>query len=327
MSHAQLERMLRPQIDIHRFYIYPSLVVQVVPRDVGSCEDQQGAHQPSAWSARGDDPRRSSASLGSASHSEGDNSEAETQGGRLVLSDEVEHALAHRLPIIALESTIISHGMPQPTNLDTALSVENIIRTAGVTPATIALLDGNVHVGLSQAQLERLADLTVKGTVKVSRRDMAPVLAQRLTGGTTVAGTMVVAHSVGIGMFVTGGIGGVHRGAEKSLDVSADLTELGRTPVAVVCAGAKSILDIPKTLEYLETQGVCVATYALTPDFPAFYSPKSGLKSPWHVQDATSAAALIRESRAAALTFKAHERRYIADTADASEHAAGRADT
>ncbi|KAI9632359.1 Indigoidine synthase A like protein-domain-containing protein [Dioszegia hungarica] len=219
-------------------------------------------------------------------------------GGRLVLSEEVEHALQHGNPVVALESTIITHGMPHPTNLSTAQSLESILRSRGVTPATIALHSGKVHVGVSQAQLEELADTSagLVKKVKVSRRDIAPTLAKGLIGGTTVAGTMYVARTVGIGMFVTGGIGGVHRGAEKSMDVSADLIELGRTPMAVICAGAKSILDIPRTLEVLETQGVCVATYGDKPDFPAFYTPSSGQTSPWAVKNASEAASLIHAS-------------------------------
>ncbi|RXK41433.1 hypothetical protein M231_01339 [Tremella mesenterica] len=215
------------------------------------------------------------------------------QNGRLVLSEEVQHALSTHSPIVALESTIITHGMPHPTNLSTALSVESILRSEGVTPATIAILQGVVHVGLTSSQLEQLSDPELTGTVKVSRRDLGAVISMGLTGGTTVAGTMFIARSLGIGLFVTGGIGGVHRGAEKSMDISADLMELGRTPVAVVCAGAKSILDIPKTLEVLETQGVCVASYGDKNDFPAFYSPTSGYKSPWQISDPTSAASLI----------------------------------
>lgn len=184
--------------------------------------------------------------------------------------------------------------MPPPANFDTAVSLESILREKGVTPATIALLDGKIHVGLSTAQLTRLADTaSLRETrVKVSRRDIGPALAGKLVGGTTVASTMYIGQSVGIPLFVTGGIGGVHRGAETSMDVSADLIELGRTVsenapnglpadaqgMGVVCAGAKSILDIPRTLEVLETQGVCVATYGDSPDFPAFYTPSSGQK-------------------------------------------------
>ncbi|KIR31262.1 indigoidine synthase A family protein [Cryptococcus deuterogattii MMRL2647] len=220
-------------------------------------------------------------------------------GNRLVFSEEVEAALHARAPIVALESTIITHGMPHPVNLETAQSAESIIRASSAVPATIAIIDGKIHVGLSSRQLEEIADVKSglgKGSVKVSRRDLAPTLALKRTGGTTVAGTMYVASSVGIHVFVTGGIGGVHRGAENSMDISADLIELGRTPMAVVCAGAKSILDIPRTLEVLETQGVCVATYGGDSEFPAFYHPSSGCESPWSVPDIKSAASLVHAS-------------------------------
>ncbi|WVQ83589.1 hypothetical protein IAT38_005730 [Cryptococcus sp. DSM 104549] len=219
-------------------------------------------------------------------------------GNRLVISEEVESALASSSPLIALESAIITHGMPHPTNLTTAQSLESIIRGSSVTPATVALLRGKIHVGLTAKELEELADPSsemAKGAVKVSRRDLGAALALGKTGGTTVAGTMFVASSVGVKVFVTGGIGGVHRGAESSMDISADLIELGRTPMAVICAGAKSILDIPRTLEVLETQGVCVATYG-GQDFPAFYHPSSGCQSPWSVPDADVAANLIHNS-------------------------------
>ncbi|KAK4689205.1 pseudouridylate synthase / pseudouridine kinase, partial [Tremellales sp. Uapishka_1] len=187
--------------------------------------------------------------------------------------------------------------MPFPTNLNTALSLESILRSQGCVPATVALMGGRVHVGLSRGQLDELGDpKNGKDSVKVSRRDLGPALAAKKNGGTTVAGTMVIAQSVGIRTFVTGGIGGVHRGAESSMDVSADLIELGRTPMAVICAGAKSILDIPRTLEVLETQGVCVATYGERSDFPAFYTPSSGQMSPWRVGDAQEAAELIYSS-------------------------------
>lgn len=176
---------------------------------------------------------------------------------------------------MALESTIISHGMPYPQNVSTAREVEDLIRAQGVTPATIGILEGEVLIGMSADQLERFGKLG-QSCHKVSRRDLAAVIGARQNGATTVSATMLLSHAVGIQVFVTGGIGGVHRGAEESWDVSADLTELGRTPVCVVCAGAKSILDLPKTLEYLETQGVCVAGYQ-TDDFPAFFTPHSGL--------------------------------------------------
>ncbi|WRT65479.1 uncharacterized protein IL334_002422 [Kwoniella shivajii] len=217
-------------------------------------------------------------------------------GNRMVISEEVHHALSTSQPVIALESAIITHGMPHPTNLNTASSLETIIRSKGVAPATIALINGKIHVGLTESDLIQLSDpdsMISKGAVKISRRDLGPSIAMKKTGGTTVAGTMYIAESLGIKVFVTGGIGGVHRGAENSMDISADLLELGRTPMAVFCAGAKSILDIPRTLEVLETQGVCVASYGDNQDFPAFYTPSSGCQSPWRVGDADAAARLI----------------------------------
>ncbi|KAK6907109.1 hypothetical protein I203_101098 [Kwoniella mangroviensis CBS 8507] len=217
-------------------------------------------------------------------------------GDRLQISEEVHDALSTSKPIVALESAIITHGMPHPTNLSTASSLESIIRSKGVVPATIALINGKIHVGLTESELIQLSDpqsKISKGAVKVSRRDLGPVISLKKTGGTTVAGTMYIAESLGIKIFVTGGIGGVHRGAESSMDISADLLELGRTPMAVFCAGAKSILDIPRTLEVLETQGVCVASYGDKQDFPAFYTPSSGCQSPWRVGDADAAARLI----------------------------------
>ncbi|CAE8687050.1 unnamed protein product, partial [Polarella glacialis] len=168
----------------------------------------------------------------------------------------VQQALREGRPVVALESTIISHGMPFPQNLQTAKEVEDVLRSRGVTPATIGILGGCVHIGLAADKLEALARLGL-ACKKVSRRDLAAVVAAKQDGATTVSATMLLAHKAGIPIFVTGGIGGVHRGAAESWDVSADLTELGRTPVCVVCAGAKSILDLPKTLEFLETQGVC----------------------------------------------------------------------
>lgn len=194
-------------------------------------------------------------------------------------------------PVIALESTIISHGMPYPQNVDTAREVEGVLRARGVVPATIGILDGEVLIGMSPDQLERFAKLGQQ-CKKVSRRDIAAVVAARQNGATTVSATMLLAHAAGIRVFVTGGIGGVHRGAEATWDVSADLTELGRTPVCVVCAGAKSILDLPKTLEYLETQGVCVAGYC-TDDFPAFFTPRSGLPVSCRVDGPEAAASLL----------------------------------
>ncbi|KAJ2879530.1 hypothetical protein H4R27_005252 [Coemansia aciculifera] len=211
----------------------------------------------------------------------------------LRLSPVVRDALANGAPVVALESTIISHGMPYPQNVETARQVEQIVKENGATPATIALIDGKIHVGLGDAELEQLGK-SGKSAIKTSRRDMAAVLSQRLLGATTVSGTMVAAHMAGIQVFATGGIGGVHRGAELTMDVSADLTELGRTPVAVVCAGAKSILDLPKTLEFLETQGVPVVAYGESRQFPAFFSPDSGMLAPWTMQTPEQVARFIK---------------------------------
>ena len=189
------------------------------------------------------------------------------------ISKEVQQALKTRLPVVALESTIISHGMPYPQNLETAHAVENIICEEGAVPATIAIMNGRIKIGLSQQELEEFAKHPTQ--LKVSRRDLPLVLSQKQSGGTTVAATMICAKLAGISVFVTGGIGGVHRENEKTMDISADLMELAQTNVAVVCAGIKSILDIPRTLEYLETQGVPVIGYK-TDEFPAFYTPASG---------------------------------------------------
>ncbi|MCV9996878.1 pseudouridine-5'-phosphate glycosidase [Pararhizobium sp. YC-54] len=192
-------------------------------------------------------------------------------------SSEVAAAKARGAAIVALESTIITHGMPFPGNLNMARSVEAIIREEGAVPATIAVIDGTLHIGLEDAQLEALAQ--TEGAMKLSRADLAFAIAERRTGATTVAATMIAAARAGIRVFATGGIGGVHRKAEESFDISADLDELARTGVIVVCAGAKAILDIPKTLEVLETRGVPVVTYD-SEIFPAFWSRDSGLKSP-----------------------------------------------
>ena len=191
----------------------------------------------------------------------------------LLFSTEVLAARAAGLPIVALESTIISHGMPYPQNVDMARGVEQIIRDAGAVPATIAIIDGKVCIGLSPEQLELLG--TAPDAMKVSRRDLPYALAQEKLGATTVAATMICAQLAGIHVFVTGGIGGVHRGAETSFDISADLQELARTSVAVVCAGVKSILDIGLTLEYLETHGVPVVSVGQR-GFPAFFTRESG---------------------------------------------------
>ena len=189
------------------------------------------------------------------------------------ISEEIQNSIKGNGPVVALESTIISHGMPFPQNLETALEVERIIRKEGAIPATIAVVEGRIKIGLSNLELEHFAQGTK--TVKVSSRDLPLVLLQKQNGGTTVAATMICARMAGISIFVTGGIGGVHRGSEKTMDISGDLMELARTNVAVVCAGIKSILDIPRTLEYLETQGVPVIGYR-TDEFPAFYTTTSG---------------------------------------------------
>lgn len=192
----------------------------------------------------------------------------------LKISATVADALATNRPVVALESTIVTHGMPYPQNLDMASRVEAIVREGGAVPATIAIMDGQLRVGLEAADLERLAR-TGMAAAKASRRDVAALLSAGGVAGTTVATTMQAADMAGIRVFATGGIGGVHRGAESSFDISADLEELSRTPVAVVCAGAKAILDIPKTLEVLETKGVPVIGYG-TDDFPAFWTRSSG---------------------------------------------------
>ncbi|MEO0936697.1 MAG: pseudouridine-5'-phosphate glycosidase [Pseudomonadota bacterium] len=185
-------------------------------------------------------------------------------------------------PIVALESTIITHGMPWPQNLEVARQLEADVRRAGATPATIAVLDGTLHIGLSDAQLETLAQRP--DAAKLSRADLAVCLARKGTGATTVAATMIAARAAGIGVFATGGIGGVHKGAETTFDISADLTELARTPVTVVAAGPKAILDIPKTLEVLETQGVPVIAYGQDA-LPAFWSRSAGLNAPLRLDD------------------------------------------
>ena len=200
---------------------------------------------------------------------------------------------------MALESTIISHGMPYPDNVDTALRVEAAVREAGAIPATVAILGGKLRAGLGRAEIERLGKAGT-AVLKVSRRDLPSAVARGLDGATTVAATMIVASMAGIRIFATGGIGGVHRGAERSWDVSADLEELARTPVAVVCAGAKAILDLPKTLEYLETKGVPVIGYR-TDEFPAFYTSRSGLRLEERADDPAEVARLLAASWALGL--------------------------
>ncbi|KAI9589368.1 pseudouridine-metabolizing bifunctional protein C1861.05 [Glossina fuscipes] len=205
----------------------------------------------------------------------------------------IQNAINTRKPIVALESTIITHGMPFPHNVNTALEVENLVTSTGAVPATIAIVDGRVKVGLSENDLIKLAKAS-DTIVKCSRRDMAYAVAKKQTGGTTVAATIRAACMIGIKIFATGGIGGVHRNGHITMDVSADLVELGRTPIAVISSGIKSILDIPRTLEYLETQGVCVTTYGNAEQhFPDFYTRDSGIKVPYNLSDPQEAAFLI----------------------------------
>ncbi|CAI8914680.1 pseudouridine-5'-phosphate glycosidase [Brevibacillus sp. IT-7CA2] len=208
----------------------------------------------------------------------------------LSFSDEVRHALDHQLPIVALETTIISHGMPYPQNVEMANDVEQMIRNHGAVPATIGFMDGQIKIGLSASELEEFA--TNKNVAKVSRRDIPYILASKKIGAATVSGTMIGAELAGIRMFATGGIGGVHREGEVTWDVSADLTELAETNVAVVCAGCKSILDIGRTLEYLETLGVPVVGHQTT-EFPAFYSRQSGFDVSVSMDTPEEAAAML----------------------------------
>lgn len=207
------------------------------------------------------------------------------------LSDEVQTAIKEQHPVVALESTVIAHGLPYPANIEIATAMEDTIRTHGATPATIGIFDGNIVVGLNADEIMRLG--TEKHVQKVSRRDLAITLATKQIGATTVAGTMLCASMVGIHFFATGGIGGVHRGAEASMDISADLTELSRTPVLVTCAGAKSILDLDLTLEYLETQGVPVIGWQ-TDELPAFLVRSSGRHLPYRADNAESIAQVAR---------------------------------
>ena len=208
----------------------------------------------------------------------------------LHIHTDVLKALATQQPVVALESTIISHGMPWPQNVETALAVEQVVRDQGAVPATIAILNGKCHVGLSAEQLSLFGQ--ARDIWKVSLRDMPYVVSRQLAGATTVAATMRIASLAGIRVFVTGGIGGVHRGAETSMDISADLTEMTGTSVAVVSAGVKSILDIGLTLEYLETKGIPVVTFGQD-EFPSFYSRKSGFRSPLRLDSPEEIAALL----------------------------------
>ncbi|GIL00854.1 MAG: pseudouridine-5'-phosphate glycosidase [Alphaproteobacteria bacterium] len=222
---------------------------------------------------------------------------APTLAELIEIAPAVAGALATGAPVVALESTIISHGMPWPRNLETALAVEAEIAAAGAVPATIAVIDGRIRVGLDEAALTRLARAPAGETLKLSRADLAHALAAGRAGSTTVAATMMAARLAGIEVFATGGIGGVHRGAETSFDISADLAELGRTAVITVCAGAKAILDIDKTLEVLESAGVAVIGYR-TDQFPAFWSRASGLACPLRLDSAAAIAALWRVRQA-----------------------------
>lgn len=210
----------------------------------------------------------------------------------LEINEEVKKALEENRPVVALESTIISHGMPYPQNVETALSVEKIVRDKGAIPATIAILNGKLKVGLTRDEIEYLGK---KGTevIKTSRRDIPFIISKNLDGATTVASTMIIANLAGIKVFGTGGIGGVHRGAQETFDISADLQELAHTSVAVVCAGAKSILDLGLTLEYLETQGVPVVGFG-TEELPAFYTRKSGFKVDYRVDTAKDLAKALK---------------------------------
>lgn len=214
-----------------------------------------------------------------------------TKNDFLVIHPQVQHALDNNLPVVALESTIISHGMPWPQNAATAKEVEAVVRQYGAIPATIAIRDGKCFVGLSDEDIDFFGQ--TQGVWKVSLRDMPFVIAQKLPGATTVAATMRIAAMAGIKIFATGGIGGVHRGAQDTMDISADLTEMGTTNVAIVAAGVKSILDIGLTLEYLETLGVPVVTYGQD-EFPSFYSSKSGFKSPLRLDTPEHIASVLR---------------------------------
>ena len=221
----------------------------------------------------------------------------------LRISEEVQDAVRMGKPVVALETTIYTHGYPYPENLTLSSHLESLVRVNGGIPATIGVLNGIAHVGMDPEEIiELVSSAGQETTWKLSRRDLGFITGfglrgQKLNGGTTIAGTMVLAHLAGIKVFATGGLGGVHRGGENSMDISADLTELGRTPVAVVSSGCKSFLDIPRTLEYLETQGVPVGTFADgrqgKVQFPAFWSRDSGVKSPMTIRDEVDAAAVI----------------------------------
>ncbi|CDD92371.1 pseudouridine-5'-phosphate glycosidase [Coprobacillus sp. CAG:826] len=214
------------------------------------------------------------------------------------ISQEVKHALLHHQPVVALESTIISHGMPYPKNVETALRVEQVIRNAGCIPATIGIIEGEPIIGMSAEEIEMFGKR--EGIVKVSRRDLPIVYAKKMWGATTVAATMILARQADIEVFVTGGIGGVHRHGNETFDISADLQELSRTDVTVVCAGAKAILDLQLTMEYLETMGVPVLGYQ-TKELPAFYTRKSGIALEYSFDTPLELAMIIKEKRKAHL--------------------------
>ena len=210
------------------------------------------------------------------------------------ISNEVQQALKENRPVVALESTIISHGMPYPKNVKTALEVEKVIREHGAIPATIGIINGVAVIGMSPDEIEEFGKR--EGILKASRRDLPVVYAKKLWAATTVAATMIIANQAGIEVFVTGGIGGVHRGAQETMDISADLQELAKTNVTVVCAGAKAILDLPLTMEYLETMGVPVLGYK-TKELPAFYTSHSGIDLEYQVDSPLEMAQIIKEKR------------------------------
>ena len=218
--------------------------------------------------------------------------------GYLRLGAAVAKALSAGRPVVALESTVIAHGLPRPANVEVALAMEEATRAAGATPATVALLDGRIVVGLSADEITRIGE--EPGVWKASRRDLAAALARRAAAATTVAGTLACAALAGVRVFATGGVGGVHWGAETTLDISADLPELARAPLVTVCAGAKAILDLPRTLEYLETLGVPVIGYQ-TDELPAFYTRESGLRVPHRAESPEEVAALARAQWASGL--------------------------
>ncbi len=213
----------------------------------------------------------------------------------LDINPEVEAAVKEGRPVVALESTIISHGMPYPQNVETALNVERIVRENGAVPATVAILGGRLKAGLTADEIEYLGK-TGTAVTKASRRDLPVIVSKKMDGATTVTTTMIIAHMAGISIFATGGIGGVHRGAETTMDISADLEELANTPVMVVCAGAKSILDLGLTLEYLETHGVPVIGYG-TKELPAFYTRKSGFSVDYELDTPGELAAAFKVQR------------------------------